>query len=76
MNSYPANTQPIAPLTVVPCSKKSRSVRPSKVDNSGGGKSHSGKVGQPPDSKHRADGGNAKCWHDGRKPACRKRKLK
>ena len=36
-------------------------VRPSKVVNSSGGGSHSGKVGQPPDSKHRAGGSNSKC---------------
>ncbi len=40
---------------------KVRGVRPSKVDNSSGCKSRSGKVGQPPDSKHRAGGGNSKC---------------
>jgi len=36
-------------------------VRPSQVDNSSGCDPRSGKVGQPPDSKHRAGGGNAKC---------------
>ena len=40
---------------------QSRGVRPSKVDYSNGCKSRSGKVGQPPDSKHRAGGGNSKC---------------
>ena len=39
----------------------SRGVRPSQVDNSSGCDPRSGKVGQPPDSKHRAGGGNAKC---------------
>lgn len=41
--------------------KNKRGVRPSKVDNSSECKSRSGKVGQPPDSKHRADGSNSKC---------------
>ena len=36
-------------------------VRPSKVDYSSGCHSRSGKVGQPPDSKHRTGGGNSKC---------------
>jgi len=38
-----------------------RGVRPSQVDNSSGWKSRSGKVGQPPDSKHWAGGGDSKC---------------
>ena len=38
-----------------------RGVRPSKVDHSSGWDSRSGKAGQPPDSKHRAGGGNSKC---------------
>ena len=36
-----------------------RGVQPSKVDNSSGWKYRSGQVGQPPDSKHRAGGGDS-----------------
>ncbi len=35
--------------------------RPSKVDYSSGWKSPFGMAGKPPDSKHRAGGGNSKC---------------
>ncbi len=38
-----------------------RDVRPSKVNNSSECESRSGRVGQPPDSKHRAGGSNSKC---------------
>ncbi len=48
-------------FTLILYQKGIRGVRPSKVDNSSGSESRSGKVGQPPDSKHRAGGGNSKC---------------